>query len=330
MNKHSYSEKRQLPYAVNRLMLSVGIVSIALITPFVISNFIQGRVIIGILTALIVLIIAANTWNISKHKRHHPKLILLGLFPILYFSMIFLVLKQGITGILWCYPVIVVTYIMLPERRARIGNAILLIMCIPLVWVSFDHALALRIVGTLLLISFFSAIFINVITDQQRKLEMRAVTDPLTGALNRALLDDILEQAVEQNTRYQIPMTLAMFDLDHFKTANDKLGHDAGDEILKGVVELIKKRCRRVDRVFRIGGEEFLLFLFNTGIENGIQVAEEIRAMVESNQIIPGHSVTLSAGVAELQSGERRKEWLKHSDDNLYQAKRIGRNCVVG
>lgn len=330
MKKRSHREQRQLPDALNRLMLSVGIVSVILITPFVINNFIQGRNIIGISTALIVLIVAVNTWSISKHKRYHPKLVLFGLFPVLYFFLIISVLEQGIIGVLWCYPVVVVNYIMLPERRALIANVILLIIIIPFVWVSFDHALTARIVGTLVIISIFSAIFINVITDQQKKLQARAVTDPLTGALNRALLDDILQQAVEQNARYQIPMTLAMFDLDHFKMVNDKLGHDAGDEILRGVVELIKKRCRRVDRVFRFGGEEFLLFLFNTGIENGIKVASEIRAMVESQEIIPGYFVTISAGVATLQDGEGRKQWIKRSDDNLYQAKRTGRNCVVG
>ncbi|MGF1524944.1 MAG: GGDEF domain-containing protein [Leptolyngbyaceae cyanobacterium] len=155
------------------------------------------------------------------------------------------------------------------------------------------------------------------------------MTDPLTGTLNRTLLQDILEQAIHQNNRADIPMTLLAFDIDDFKKINDRLGHDVGDIVLQQFANLLQNRCRKVDYVFRIGGEEFIVLLYNTGVENGQRVAEELRQRLESLKILPEWTVTVSVGVAALQSGETLQEWMKRSDDKLYHAKSSGRNRVI-
>ena len=319
----------RLPDAMNKLMMSLAVVSIALLTPFAINNFVQGRILLGLGAALIVLILAFNAWSITKYKRYYPNLILYGLVPAILFFLNLSLRTQGIIGVLWCYPAVFSFYFMLPERKAWIANAALLLTTIPFVWFSFDYPLAARIVVTLIIVSIFSAIFINIIADQQKSLQIQAVTDPLTGVLNRTLLNETLQQAIQQHARSQIPMTLVSFDLDHFKKINDEKGHDAGDAVLQDVAKLLKKRCRRVDKVFRLGGEEFLVFLYNTEIDDGKHVAEEIRTRVASLQTLPGYTITVSIGIATLQSGEDWRGWMKRSDTNLYHAKESGRNRVV-
>jgi diguanylate cyclase (GGDEF)-like protein len=194
---------------------------------------------------------------------------------------------------------------------------------------AIDYGLAARVAATLLAVSAFSALFIRVITAQQRKLQALVITDPLTGLLNRTLLNDTLAQAIQHNARSGVPMTLASLDLDHFKAINDTLGHDAGDAVLRGVGELLRKRVRRVDKLFRPGGEEFLALFYGANSENGKHLAEELRHAIATHELLPGHTVTVSIGVATLLPGEDQTKWMKRSDENLYHAKARGRNQVV-
>jgi diguanylate cyclase len=124
-------------------------------------------------------------------------------------------------------------------------------------------------------------------------------------------------------------MTLVSLDVDHFKSINDSLGHEAGDAVLSRLGELLRRRARSVDKVFRLGGEEFLVFLFGTDLENGKSVAEELRGIVESHDFLPDRKITASFGVATLRPAENWTEWIKRGDKNLYRAKEEGRNRVV-
>ncbi len=178
-------------------------------------------------------------------------------------------------------------------------------------------------------VSVFTAIFTRIISDQQDKLQALAVTDPLTGLFNRTLLQVSLEQVIQQNNRTDEPMTLITIDIDHFKKINDTLGHDAGDSVLKSVADLLRKRFRRIDKVFRLGGEEFMVLLHGTDNVNGQQIAEELRNAVTLLETLPNQPITVSIGVATFQSGEDWTTWMKRSDDNLYRAKLEGRNQVV-
>ncbi|MEO1298032.1 MAG: diguanylate cyclase [Cyanobacteria bacterium J06636_16] len=310
-------------------MASLAIVCITLLTPFAINNFIQGRFLLGIGATIIISIFAFNAWTITRYKRYSSAITGFGLIPAILFFLALSIHNQGMIGVLWCYPAVISFYFMMPERQAWVANIALLLIAIPSTLSSIEQALATRIIATLTMTSVFSAIFISVITDQQQQLRVQAATDPLTGTLNRTLLQDILEQAIQQNNRMDIPMTLLAFDIDHFKKINDGLGHDTGDIVLQQFAELLLTRCRKVDHVFRIGGEEFIVFLYNTGVEAGEQVADELRQKLESLKILPGWTVTVSVGVATLQSSETWQAWMKRSDDNLYRAKSSGRNRVV-
>ncbi|WP_409524279.1 GGDEF domain-containing protein [Nitrincola sp. MINF-07-Sa-05] len=322
------SRHTQLPDVMNRLLMRLSLVCIVLLTPLVINNFVQGRILLGGVSLVTVVIFCFTSYSIYRYKKYHTALVLL-LVPAILLFLFLSITRQGTIGVLWSFPAIVSFYLMLPERQAWCANVLLLAIVLSLSWLVFDHSLALRITVTLCLISLFAAIFINVISAQSEKLHRLAVTDALTDALNRSLLEEVMSLAVSQKERSGMPMTLIVFDLDYFKSINDELGHDAGDQVLKQVSSLLRKRCRSVDRLFRLGGEEFLLYLHDTNLEGGKCVAEELRQMLEASDLLPGRQITMSAGVAELHSGESWSDWLKRGDSKLYDAKQKGRNIVV-
>ena len=166
------------------------------------------------------------------------------------------------------------------------------------------------------------------VASRTEQLEQLMLTDPLTGAGNRRMLMKRLEEEVLRAHRYQRPLTLAFFDVDHFKKINDTFGHAVGDLVLTGVVESLKSGLRDCDLLGRFGGEEFVVLLPETGIEKAAQVAERMRMDIEELKLsqIEG-SITISAGLATLRSDENGDDLLVRSDRALYRAKDGGRNC---
>jgi diguanylate cyclase (GGDEF)-like protein len=121
-----------------------------------------------------------------------------------------------------------------------------------------------------------------------------------------------------------------MFDIDCFKRINDDFGHAEGDRVLKTVVALVGQRLRRLDALFRTGGEEFVLLLSGAGLTDAMSIAEEIRALVHDAGIGQARRLSISIGVAELSPEQSPEEWLVEADAALYRAKRDGRNRVAG
>ena len=314
---------------IRRSFLGVAFSCLIGFTPFAINNFIQGRLLLGFGSLAIILIFAFSAFTIVRYKVYYATLTLLALVPAIIYFLIMSISRQGLIGVFWCYPAVVSYYFMLPERKAWLANALFLIIILPQVVGVLEVDLALRAIATLVMISVFSAIFVRVIGIQHRKLQLKVATDPLTGLFNRSLLLSSLERAVEQSRRADIDMSLLALDIDHFKSINDTFGHDAGDDVLRRLAGFLKKRIRRADRVFRLGGEEFLIMLYNTGLEDAYGVASELCETVPKHSLLKNHTVTLSIGVATLQEDEDWAKWMKRSDENLYRAKEAGRNRVV-
>ena len=161
------------------------------------------------------------------------------------------------------------------------------------------------------------------------KLEDMATTDQLTGAFNRRKFDEIIEREVEGLRRYEQPLGLIIFDLDHFKRVNDQFGHVAGDEVLKELVNLLKINIRPTDCMIRWGGEEFLILVPHTDLEGARALAEKIRIKIE-NHIFPAvEHITISAGVTQYQPDDKPDQFVIRADRALYRAKAAGRNQVV-
>lgn len=163
-----------------------------------------------------------------------------------------------------------------------------------------------------------------------RGLEELAITDALTGAFNRRHLDASLAIAVERRRRTGERASLVLFDVDRFKEVNDAIGHAGGDRVLAALAALVTQRLRRMDLLFRTGGEEFALLLAGARFGDALRVAEDLRARVAEARLIDERPVSISVGVSELGPDQCVGSWLAETDAALYRAKRAGRNRVAG
>lgn len=157
-----------------------------------------------------------------------------------------------------------------------------------------------------------------------------AFTDDLTGLANRRRFERQLEREVARTERYGHPFCLLMLDIDHFKEVNDTRGHDAGDEALRRVANVIQSGTRGIDTGARIGGDEFAIILPETGLARGLEVAERICAAVRTIDLGADVGVTASVGVAEFPTCARCGDTLREAADAaLYDSKRKGRDRVA-
>ncbi len=158
-----------------------------------------------------------------------------------------------------------------------------------------------------------------------------AYTDPLTRTNNRAAFNDMVLREIKRASRNQQQLSLIFVDIDHFKIINDLHGHACGDLALASVASWIKDSVRGSDVVFRFGGEEFVVLLAETALNDAAVIAERIRADIESHALAYGMEVlniTASLGVSSLQEGDGIDSFIKRADKAMYQAKRGGRNRV--
>lgn len=165
----------------------------------------------------------------------------------------------------------------------------------------------------------------------QRALQAAKI-DPLTGANNRASMDEALDREIDLAHRHQSALSVIMLDLDHFKQINDNYGHSAGDDVLKECVECANQALRSTDMLFRYGGEEFLIILPGEDVVGTALAAERLRSVIEKHVFISGQStipVTMSVGSATLTLQDTSNTIIDRADHALYTAKNGGRNCVV-
>ncbi len=156
--------------------------------------------------------------------------------------------------------------------------------------------------------------------------------DQLTGSLNRRGLEDVFERELARSARRGSPLCIAMLDLDDFKKINDNYGHTAGDEALIHLVRVIKETLRTMDIIARFGGEEFLIVLPDTPLEEAIQTITRLQRELTKQIFMHNHTrllMTFSAGVALRKEQEDQQSMITRADTALYEAKRTGKNRVV-
>lgn len=169
---------------------------------------------------------------------------------------------------------------------------------------------------------------------QRLTLEQLSREDPLTGLSNRREFERRLTEEIQRAERLDMPLSVAMLDLDHFKNVNDRFGHAVGDLVLQRVAALIRRQIRVIDVLARHGGEEFALVIPATRPEDSVELCERIRQSFHEfawHTLHPGLTapVTISIGVAHWRRGTDAKSVLDEADRNLYAAKRKGRDRVV-
>ncbi|MFY9079705.1 diguanylate cyclase [Aliarcobacter cryaerophilus] len=169
----------------------------------------------------------------------------------------------------------------------------------------------------------------NKLKNAYKKMKDLASIDDLTKIYNRYYFFNILNQQLEKLKSDDKIFSLIMFDLDHFKNVNDTYGHDVGDYVLNETCRVVEKCLREDDTFARIGGEEFLISLPNTNIEDAFYIAQRIRQNIEQHKFKDIPKLTISLGVAEANEPILSTELLKKVDLALYKAKKEGRNRVI-
>ena len=170
------------------------------------------------------------------------------------------------------------------------------------------------------------------LAEKLEQSQAQALVDPLTKVLNRAAYNMRIGQMVQEYKRYKEEWALLTLDIDHFKKFNDEFGHQLGDNVLKSVAGTVKNCIRVSDRVFRYGGEEFVVLLGRINSEIATHLAEKICQTVERSYFVHGDKklkVTVSIGGAIIATGDNELSIFQRADKAMYQAKNNGRNQVV-
>ena len=167
------------------------------------------------------------------------------------------------------------------------------------------------------------------LTKKNIALHDLSVTDKLTQIPNRLKLDEQFTFNIQSCTRYQFSFSIILVDIDFFKKVNDTFGHQAGDDVLIAMANLLQSNLRNTDMVGRWGGEEFLILCPNSNLKQTVILANKLRVLIENHHFAVVDAITASFGVTEFCQKDTETEMLARADDALYEAKEKGRNIVI-
>jgi diguanylate cyclase (GGDEF)-like protein len=299
-----------------------------IVLPFSIYRFAQGQIGVGIIDAVIVIAVSAVgivAWLPGQTERAGILMAIVTTTGCLVVSVLF-----ARHGLLWSYAVLTTNFLMTSRRLAMIANVIVLAILGSHPEVFANHIERVVFLSSGLLVTLCAFIFSLQSTRQRQALEHMAIHDPLTQALNRRAFDIDLATTLQAHQLSQSPCTLAIIDLDHFKSVNDTFGHEVGDELLVEMVRTLRSHQRKQDRLYRFGGEEFILLMPDTHALGVQRALDGLREKIFQTLRRPdGQPVSVSIGAATLAPGERGAFWLTRADAALYRAKNGGRNRVM-
>jgi len=296
------------------------------LTPITLHQFYLEHQLSAAVGFILLGVVFANVWQLGRDREalFSPTLILAMTVMVIMVSI-----YRGQTYTLyWVYPLLSLLPLILQLRSAVWLGMVCGGLLLPILFASFDTNTAIVIGLSMVVTWVISAWLIYAVTAQSRRLRTMADTDPLTGAYNRRFFQLQAQMAFDQWQRNKRSASLMIVDVDYFKRINDKWGHAVGDIALKGLVDIITTRVRKVDTVCRYGGEEFAILLPETDATGAVHVAEEIRAMVEAAALVEANTITISVGVCDVVDVQDLDHWVNLADAALYAAKTKGRNRV--
>jgi diguanylate cyclase len=176
---------------------------------------------------------------------------------------------------------------------------------------------------------------IETLRETLEAVRAESLTDSLTGIANRKHFEDTLIKAVSRADAHRSPLTLLVIDIDHFKGFNDTYGHLTGDQVLRLVGMTMRENVKSSATLARFGGEEFGIILPETGLDDAVRTAEQIRVSIMSRELVkrstgePLGRVTVSVGVAAFRTDDSANSLLERADGCMYAAKRMGRNRIA-
>ena len=309
-----------------------GLLGLTSITPFAVYRWVQGDP----LMALLDVALAGFTLFALYLSWAHEKAALAGhILGVLYaVGAVMAAIILPLTGLYWFYCVILFNFFIIPPLRSTVITLVSLAFLCGYglsnpgsVFIDLQHLIVFA--ATCLVCSLFAFMFAWRTSHQRRRLQQLANKDPLTGIGNRRTLMRELDIALASFARHHTQHGLLLLDLDHFKGINDSQGHAEGDRVLIELATLILQSSRRTDRLFRFGGEEFVLLLPNVDRAGLVKAADNLVTAIGQTLRSGGKPVTASIGGSMLEAGDDSISWMHRADLCLYQAKGEGRNRSV-
>jgi diguanylate cyclase (GGDEF)-like protein len=304
-----------------RLLATLG--SVALL-PFAVADLALGRPVVAIPMLALSAALMVGVWQLARGI-YRPALVaaVFGV-PAVVVNLIGSA-KIGTMGTYWSYVIVLAYYLVFPRRWAMVFSATLIAAMAPFAWNEFGGEIGSRYAVTLVLVALFAHLTVGLVDDRERRLIEQMTIDPLTGVLNRSTLTSRLDAAAAQAA----PVSLLALDVDHFKSINDRFGHETGDAVLSGLASVMASNVREGTAIFRLGGEEFVLLLERTDATLAEAVGQRLITSIAAHRFVDGHTVTASIGAAEVAPGESVQSWLRRADRALYRAKDAGRNTLA-
>ena len=309
------------------VIMALGIVGILSVTPFTIWRWMRNEYLLAALdSGVLALMVFALIWTWRGGAMNF--IAYCAALPVSAFTLL-VSLTSPESGYYWLFIAILTNAMLLP--RAGMASLLSLALVVATLFADTPHTPFERttIVVTLVMVILFSYVFASRAESQRRRLESLAHSDPLTGLDNRRAFEGAIADVLRRAEEGQQIFGLALLDLDNFKEINDAYGHEAGDDVLRQVSELIEGYLRATDRLFRIGGEEFVLILPGADVHGMQARMETLRKRIEHDLSIGIETVTASIGVAGWEAGDTATSWLMRADAAMYRAKNDGRNRVV-
>ncbi|MBV1878616.1 MAG: GGDEF domain-containing protein [Pseudomonadales bacterium] len=273
--------------------------------------------------------LAVTLLMIHIYRTHQYRLASLLLAIVYVFGVASMILIQGVSALHLFYPAVIVAYLLVAPNVALIITLTAVAVVTPALVGLMEFVpyfrFALSLLGCIFLTYFFAT---NRNRQRDELLEISRM-DPLTGAGNRRALDQKLSETIQLHQRKPMDSCLLLLDLDNFKRVNDRLGHIVGDEILVRVTQVVQARIRVTDRLYRYGGDEFVVLATNCDLKTSLRLAEDLRALVERSEEGSDSGVSISLGIAQYAESQTPDQWLISADQALFSAKRAGRNQIA-
>lgn len=279
-------------------------------------------------------------WLITQNQKDTPRLRFLYLLLLTAILAVILWDEQSsATMFLWCYVLSSFAYILLGASNGFFYTAVFYLYA---VLVYYWHVLVgdfayqvgdnVNVVISALLLWGATHLFEQARTQNQERLADLALKDALTGCYNRLSLADSFQDFCALSLKKHTTFSLIILDVDYFKRLNDQFGHEFGDKVLKRIADCLQQPLAKVDKLFRLGGEEFLILFAKTNRQDAFIKTQNILKQITqlSFENLDAIKISMSAGVAEFpQDGTKFEELYSLADHKMYQAKAQGRNQVV-
>lgn len=298
------------------------------ITPFAIMRYLNGEYLKAGLDVAIIIIAATNaSYAYLTKSVFYPSI--LGAIQYSLATTVIIYMNTPLY-FFWVFPAFSANFFLLRPIYAIALNLAIAAAMIPICLQIDDPIARLGMLMSMIFTGSMIYVFAREANKHHELLQTYAAQDPLTLLGNRRAMNLEMSRCIEDLKRHGTQASVIVLDLDHFKLVNDNFGHKCGDEVLIQTADLLRQRIRKTDRVFRFGGEEFVVLARNTQLDAAQKLAEKLRTEIAQHiSSAKLGTITTSLGCAALHLEETADQWFEQADKAMYQAKDLGRNQVV-